>query len=89
MVVDEDLNFSVGSDHNALLLKIKINQEVIPNSKSANEDQIVSKWNITERTNWSEYSQNVEMAFMDWNPKSFYNVDEMWQSFKSRPVISR
>lgn len=81
MVVDEDHKYSIGSDHNFIVINVMFT----PVEKSNEPDMPkVQKWNITDSTDWSKFEVAARDNFHDWNKDSFSNIDDMWLNFKSR-----
>lgn len=85
MIVDEERNFHLGSDHNVLVtyLKFKSNGNVFKNHDVKNR-----VWNITGDQDWSAYKNSISDHFDDWevylagNPLS--DVNTLWENWKEK-----
>ena len=84
LCIDEEQNFSVGSDHNFLILKAHLPLDSEVTTAKKEEKEKINKWNINNDTNWSAFTSKINECFASWNPSDFNNVDEMWTDFKSR-----
>ena len=81
MIVDEDQDYSIGSDHNTIVLKIKVAKSN-PDINSTSPQ--VQKWNILNNSNWAAYRTAIANSFSDWDVTEHRSVDEMWADFSTR-----
>ena len=80
MLVDEGHDYSLGSDHNFLIIDL-----VTPSNNTANPESVpLSKWNIRHDTNWEEYMDAIRSQFDSWSANVYSNVDDMWTDFRTR-----
>lgn len=84
MIVDEEQAFSVGSDHNVIMLTGQI-PDICRVSGPGKADTF-KKWNIKDETDWVKFSDTASECFKDWNHANFTNVDDMWADFKHRLI---
>ena len=70
LVTDEETHYSIGSDHNVVIVNIDI-----PMSKATKQDPPetikVEKWNISEKTNWAIFNASSKNTFMNWDANEF------------------
>ena len=81
-IIDEDRNFGTGSDHNSLLLELKIEHDksLNENRKNITKDNL---WNIRTFHDYSAYQQKLENGFANWDIDKFDDVDKLWDSWKT------
>ncbi len=80
MLIDEEGQISVGSDHNFMTLNLSLaNVE----ERKPNQPRPFEKWNINDSTDWPKFRLHVQNNFTNWNSNSFSSIDDMWQSFKT------
>ena len=63
MLVDEDQKFSVGSDHNFLIIETKVTLEQQQDSPLNKKSAL----NITINTDWKHFESAVNECFSDWD----------------------
>ena len=83
MLIDEDHEYALGSDHNVILIKATVSAQNNMPVKSQPEVPM-QKWNIKDTTNWVQFEVASESCFSDWNSNNFDNANDMWKDFKER-----
>ena len=79
--IDEDHNFSIGSDHNAIIINIAVTKiESVTHTKEPE----ITKWNITNDTNWTTFQTELDRHLQYWNTSEYANVDDMWLDLKQK-----
>jgi hypothetical protein len=81
LLTDEGHEYSVGSDHNFLIVKA-----VIPTTMqlpSRKEKSNITKWNIKSDTNWEVFQTAISKSFDGWDSSKYTNVEDMWDDFKT------
>ena len=89
MVVDEKGNYHMGSDHNVLILNVKGDTNTTTketNTFPKNHKRIV--WDINRNQNWSNYQQEINNQFSDWDNHKFHDANALWDSWKSKLIIA-
>jgi hypothetical protein len=83
MIVDEDRNFHIGSDHNILMLYLKFK----PSKHSYNKPKVMHKtWNISHDQDWSAFQNSIRDQFNNWDVNEFNDPDLLWSSWKNTIV---
>ena len=83
IVIDEEQQYSIGSDHNFMIINIELPAQNGENVR-ANQPEKVQKWNINDNTNWYAFQNVTKEMFKDWDVSSFTNADDIWLNFKQR-----
>ena len=79
MIVDEERNFHLGSDHNVLFLHLKFNPCVRPKSDVGRG---CKTWDISHDQDWSLYQKSISDNFDQWDATNFNDVNTLWNSWK-------
>ena len=82
MIVDEERNFHLGSDHNVLFLHLKLNPT---NGYDTNVDLSPEcrPWNISYNQDFSAYEDSISSQFNQWDAVNFNDADSLWNSWKN------
>ncbi|XP_072025104.1 uncharacterized protein [Amphiura filiformis] len=84
MIVDEDREFHLGSDHNVLLLNL--NSSFGKTNKKSSRGPTV--WDITKDQDWTNYQNEIENQFIDWDANSFEDPNTLWNSWKTKILLA-
>ena len=83
MLVDEDQSYSLGSDHNFIIINANIKKMPIKTPPAINKtNSNMQNWNIAKDTDWLLYQNCIEQVFSDWHDDSV-NVDQLWADIKT------
>jgi hypothetical protein len=84
ILIDEGHIYSLGSDHNFIIIKANIK------AASTNRDKapFTSKWNLSSNTDWSKYQATADDCFAGWDSTNHDNIDDMWTDFKHRILLA-
>ena len=84
MVVDEDRNFHLGSDHNVIISHFNFKRNSNDNNcnNHGNDDDNRIFWNIENVQDWSIYQDEISSRFDNWDPNQYDNANSMWDSWK-------
>ena len=82
VTIDEEQQYSIGSDHNFILTCIDF--PTTRNQKSKCKSEKIQRWNISDKSNWETFKNVSQEMFADWDPGKFCNVNDMWEDFKQR-----
>ena len=85
MLVDEERTYGLGSDHNVLLLTLKV-KRYHSNNKDTKSKRII--WDINHDTNYTDYQTNLNFDFNNWDIDSFVDPDSLWNSWKDKLLSS-
>ena len=80
MIVDEERDHNIGSDHNMLFLKVTFNDA--KNDRHKINDKVV--WNIKKDQDYTYYRNEINFQFSEWNVDSFDDQDSLWSSWKNK-----
>jgi hypothetical protein len=84
MIIDEDREISIGSDHNVFILALN---KPTPNAQSPpKKEKSLKQWNIKQETNWDNFRMVMDNSFIGWNVNDYSNIDDMWEEFKSKII---
>ena len=76
MLVDEDHSYSLGSDHNFIIINANIKKMPTKAPSTINKtNSKMQKWNIAKDTDWLLYHNCIVQVFSDWHDDSA-NVDQ-------------
>ncbi len=84
MIVDEEKLFSMGSDHNFLVINLNLPSTSIHQPSNQPCEPEIRKWNITEKSDWKHFECVSKELFKDWNSASLTDINEIWKMFKER-----
>ena len=83
-IVDDDRNLNLGSDHNVLLLKCTLIKHVKNNVNQDKDNCLV--WDIKPNQDWSNFQNEINRKFSDWNIDDYDSVDDIWNSWKENII---
>ena len=83
VLIDEDKEYSVGSDHNFMVISGHLPTACGKKTVQKVHDRF-TQWNIKDQTKWSSFKFEVDNCFFGWNCNEFDDIDDMWASFKLR-----
>ena len=81
VLVDEEHLYSLGSDHNVILVKTNI---MSINTSKPPATPAIKKWNLKTGTDWSKFQDKIQDVFTNWANTNHDDADDMWLDFKSR-----
>jgi len=83
MIVDDERNFHLGSDHNVLFLRLKFNP-----CEDTNPDVGLGckTWNISHDQDWSAYHKSISEQFDQWDAANFNDANSLWYSWKQKLI---
>jgi len=87
MLIDEQAEFHLGSDHNMLLVDLKqniSNDHRKSSNKTVNENLI---WNIKNDQNWEPFQKLLSSKFTDWDPINM-SANEAWNNWKDKVIFA-
>ena len=80
IIVDEERKYGLGSDHNVLLLSLKVVKCEDKGDRSHNTEKVL--WNIKSDKDFSAYQSQLQINFANWSTQSFEDPDSIWESWK-------
>ena len=83
MIIDEEKEYSIGSDHNFIVLKTTLSSALANKEKP---NTAIQKWNISDKTDWDLYHSQLSKAFEAWCHNNITSVDDLWSDIKSRII---
>lgn len=78
-IVDEDRDFGLASDHNVLLLKLKLS---FKNRKNNIDKCNKIIWDIKKDQDFTRYQNQLKCKFQNWDAKSFDDPNCLYNSWK-------
>ena len=85
LTIDEEHKYSVGSDHNVLILDITSDiKDQVMNTDHVNEE--VKRWNINEDTDWVAFQTDIKEHLDYWDCRQYTNIDDMWLDLKDKLI---
>ena len=79
LCIDESQQYSLGSDHNFLLVDVLLESR----KKPLHDDKCeVLKWNIKNDTDWTAFQSEIKERLANWDCEKYSNVDNMWHDLK-------
>jgi hypothetical protein len=84
LYIDENQQYSIGSDHNFLILKMNCPAIVRTSPQKQDKCENMSKWNIKCDTDWDCFQNAVDRHFLNWDCETYTDIDKMWSDFKDK-----
>lgn len=87
MIVDEDRNFNIGSDHNMLFINITLDINPVKHvTRQVDNNRLT--WNIKKDHDYSDYKNEINIQFKEWNADSFQDTNSLWSSWKAKLLLA-
>ena len=84
MMVDEDRNLNLGSDHNMIILNMVFNNKFVKRNVRNDNDRII--WDLKPDYDFGKYQEGIKSTFNNWDANSFDNANGLWDSWKSKLI---
>ena len=81
VLIDEEQIYSLGSDHNFITSIINV-----PTARQANETDSISKWNISEKTSWTRFENQMNEALAKLDVTKYCHPNDLWLAIKSKII---